>query len=143
MPEWLLALDGGLLLWLQEWVRHDLLTPLFTFYTHLGDHGLVWIALCLALFAFGSLVGWSYYGERTTEYLFGEGAVLLYKMAYVFVVSLGSVASLGLVWELADVCNGLMAIPNLTALFLLSRQVFAVRRDYERTTRGHKKFHLQ
>ena len=52
MPEWLLALDGGLLLWLQEWVRHDLLTPLFTFYTHLGDHGLVWIALCLALLCF-------------------------------------------------------------------------------------------
>ena len=90
------------------------------------------IALCLALFAFGSLVGWSYYGERATEYLFGEGAVLLYKMAYVFVVSLGSVASLGLVWELADVCNGLMAIPNLTALFLLSRQVFAEQRDYEK-----------
>ena len=52
MPEWLLALDGGLLLWLQEWVRHDLLTPLFTFYTHLGDHGLVWIALCLVLLCF-------------------------------------------------------------------------------------------
>lgn len=89
------------------------------------------IALCLALFAFGSLIGWSYYGERATEYLFGEGAVLLYKMAYVFVVSLGSVASLSVVWKLADVCNGLMAIPNLAALFLLRRQVTAALSEYE------------
>lgn len=89
------------------------------------------IALCLALFAFGSLIGWSYYGERATEYLLGEGAVLFYKMAYVFVVSLGSVASLALVWEMADVCNGLMAIPNLLALFLLRGQVTGALRDYE------------
>lgn len=89
------------------------------------------IAVCLALFAFGSLIGWSYYGERATEYLFGEGAVLLYKMAYVFVVSLGSVASLAVVWEMADVCNGLMAIPNLTALFLLHRQVTEALKRYE------------
>ncbi len=89
------------------------------------------IAVSLALFAFGSLIGWSYYGERATEYLFGEGAVLLYKMAYVFVVSLGSVASLSVVWKMADVCNGLMAIPNLAALFLLRRQVTAALKDYE------------
>ena len=52
MPEWLLALDGGLLLWLQEWVRSGVLTPLLTFYTHLGDHGLVWIVLCAVLLCF-------------------------------------------------------------------------------------------
>ena len=52
MPEWLLALDGGLLLWLQEWVRSGFLTPLLTFYTHLGDHGLVWIVLCAVLLCF-------------------------------------------------------------------------------------------
>lgn len=90
------------------------------------------IAVCLALFAFGSLIGWSYYGERAAEYLFGEGALLLYKMAYVFVVSLGSVASLALVWKMADVCNGLMAIPNLITLFLLRKQVIGELEDYER-----------
>ena len=52
MPEWFLALDGGLLLWIQEWVRSELLTTLMTFYTHLGDRGLVWIVLCLALLCF-------------------------------------------------------------------------------------------
>lgn len=90
------------------------------------------IAVCLTLFAFASLIGWSYYGERSTEYLFGEGAVLIYKMAYVFVISLGSVASLKVVWEMADVCNGLMAIPNLVALFLLQGQVVKTLREYER-----------
>lgn len=89
------------------------------------------VAVCMALFAFASLVGWSYYGERAAEYLFGEDAVLIYKMAYAFVVSLGAVASLSVVWKMADVCNALMAIPNLTALFLLRQQVFDALRAYE------------
>ena len=52
MPEWLLNLDGGLLLWIQEWVRGGVLTPLLIFYTRLGDHGLAWIVLCAALLCF-------------------------------------------------------------------------------------------
>lgn len=52
MPEWFLNLDGGILLWLQEAVRNAVLTPLFTLYTHLGDSGLMWIALSVLLLCF-------------------------------------------------------------------------------------------
>lgn len=89
------------------------------------------IAVCLTLFAFGSLIGWSYYGERAVEYLFGKNGVLFYKMVYVLAVTIGSVASLQVVWKLADVCNGLMAIPNLTALFLLRKEVLLALEKYE------------
>ena len=90
------------------------------------------IAVCLALFAFGSLIGWAYYGERATQYLFGDRGVVVYKMAYVFVVTLGAVASLEMVWKMADVCNGLMAIPNLAAVFLLRGKVLDALRRYEK-----------
>ena len=89
------------------------------------------IAVCMALFAFGSLVGWSYYGERATEYLLGPRAVLPYKAAYTLAITLGSLAPLSLVWKLADVSNALMAIPNLTALCLLRGQVLSALKRYE------------
>ena len=89
------------------------------------------IAVCLALFGFGSLIGWSYYGERSAEYLFGRRGVRIYQLIYVLMVTVGSVASLQLVWKLADVCNGLMALPNLVAVFLLRRQVVDALREYE------------
>ena len=90
------------------------------------------IAVCLALFAFGSLIGWAYYGERATQYLFGDRGVVIYKMVYVLVVTLGSVASLEVVWKMADVCNGLMAIPNLVAVFLLRGKVLEALWRYEK-----------
>jgi len=89
------------------------------------------IAVCLALFGFGSLIGWSYYGERSAEYLFGKTGVRIYQLVYVLVVTLGAVASLQLVWKLADVCNGLMALPNLAAVFLLRGKVVESLREYE------------
>ena len=89
------------------------------------------IAVCLTLFGFGSLIGWSYYGEQSAKCLFGKMGVLVYKLIYVLMVTLGSVASLQLVWKLADVCNGLMAIPNLTAVFLLRSQVIDTLKKYE------------
>lgn len=90
------------------------------------------IAVCLTLFGLGSLIGWSYYGERSAEYLFGAGGVLVYKLIYVLMVTAGSVASLQMVWKLADVCNGLMAIPNLTAVLLLRKQVVNALQEYEK-----------
>ena len=89
------------------------------------------IAVCLALFGFASLVGWSYYGERSAEYLFGKTGAKVYHVMYVLVVIAGAVASLELVWKLADVCNGLMALPNLAAVFLLQEKVIEALRDYE------------
>ena len=90
------------------------------------------IAICLTLFGFGSLIGWSYYGERSAEYLFGAGGVWGYKLIYVMMVTVGSVASLQMVWKLADVCNGLMALPNLAAVFLLWGQVIEEMKRYEK-----------
>lgn len=89
------------------------------------------IAVCLTLFGLGSLIGWSYYGERSAEYLFGSSGVLVYKLIYVLMVTVGSVASLQVVWKLADVCNGLMALPNLAAVFLLRGQVVNALKKYE------------
>ncbi len=89
------------------------------------------IAVCLALFGFGSLIGWSYYGERSAEYLFGKIGVRVYQLVYVLMVTVGAVASLQLVWKLADVCNGLMALPNLAAVFLLRRKVWEALHEYE------------
>lgn len=93
------------------------------------------IAVCLTLFGFGSLIGWSYYGERAAEYLFGTVGVWGYKLIYVMMVTVGSVASLQMVWKLADVCNGLMALPNLAAVFLLRGQVIEEMKRYEKNHR--------
>ena len=93
------------------------------------------IAVCLALFGFASLVGWSYYGQQSAEYLWGRNGVRGYQLVYIAMVIMGAVASLEVVWKLADVCNGLMAIPNLAALCMLRRQVLAALTEYE----GRKK----
>jgi alanine or glycine:cation symporter, AGCS family len=78
------------------------------------------VAVTLALFAFSTLLGWSYYGERSIEYLLGEGIVIPYRLLFVGAAYLGAVRSLEFVWLFADVMNGLMALPNLIGLWLLS-----------------------
>jgi AGCS family alanine or glycine:cation symporter len=84
----------------------------------------------LLLFAFTTLLAWSYYGERCVEFLFGGGAILPYRLAWVAMIFAGSVAELKLVWAFSDVMNGLMALPNLIALLLLSPIVFDLSREY-------------
>ncbi len=71
-------------------------------------------------FSFSTILGWSYYGERAMEYLFGKRSIILYRIVYVLVVFLGSIMSLAMVWSLADIFNALMAIPNLISLLMLS-----------------------
>ncbi len=88
------------------------------------------VALSLALFAFTTLLGWSYYGERAVEFLFGVRAILPYRILWVLAVPLGALVSLDFVWLLADALNALMAIPNLIALLLLSPVVFTLTREY-------------
>jgi alanine or glycine:cation symporter, AGCS family len=92
----------------------------------------------LVLFAFSTLVGWSYYGETGIVYLFGTRAVVPYRLAWLVFIYLGAVGSLHLVWDIADTLNGLMAIPNLIAvlgsiplLLKLQREFFARRRAAE------------
>ncbi len=78
------------------------------------------LTLSLAVFVLSTILGWSYYGERAMEYLFGKRSIGPYRIAWVVFVMVGSVVKLQLVWDFADAANALMAIPNLVALVLLS-----------------------
>ena len=97
-----------------------------------GLMGSGWVVTAgLVVFAFTTVLGWSFYGERCTEFLFGEKAILPFRLVWVAVVVIGSVAGdRGVVWGVADTLNGLMALPNLIALLLLSGTVFRLTRDY-------------
>ena len=90
------------------------------------------LAISIALFAFATIIGWAYFGERTAAYLFGEHAVFPYKLIYILLLLPGSVLAPKLVWELSDTFNGLMAIPNLAALILLHGEVIRMAKEYKR-----------
>ncbi len=99
------------------------------FNTGLPGPGGYIVSFGLMIFAFTTILGWSYYGERCAEYLFGTGIILPYRIAWLIAVITGAVTKLNLVWTLADVMNGLMAMPNLIALLLLSPVVFSMTRQ--------------
>lgn len=84
----------------------------------------------LLTFVFSTILGWSYYGEKAIEYLFGKKLIMPYRWAWVAAVMVGSVASLQIVWTFADIANGLMALPNLVSLIVLSPVVAAETKDY-------------
>ncbi len=84
----------------------------------------------LVIFAFTTILGWSYYGERCAEYIFGEKIILPYRVLWIAAVFFGAYQKVNLIWILADVMNGFMAIPNLIALALLSPVIFKVTKDY-------------
>jgi AGCS family alanine or glycine:cation symporter len=88
------------------------------------------LSLCIALFAFTTMLGWSYYGERCAQFLLGPKVVLPFRVLWVIGVFIGTQMSLGLVWKMSDALNGMMAIPNLLALLLLSPVVFTLTRQY-------------
>lgn len=88
------------------------------------------VPIALAIFAFTTVLGWSYYGERCAEFLFGIRVIRLYRAIWVMVLPVGAVVSLELVWLMADTLNALMALPNLIALVLLSPVVFRLAREY-------------
>lgn len=91
------------------------------FSTVMGVWGGPFVALCLLMFAFSSLLGWSYYGERGLAYLTGSRRWTgVYRVVFLVFTVLGSVGEVGAVWQVADICNGMMALPNLAALLLLS-----------------------
>ena len=83
------------------------------------------LTLGLLTFVFSTILGWSYYGERAAEYLWGKKTILPYRIAWVIAVYAGSVSTLNLVWDFSDVANALMAIPNLVSLLLLSNVIAA------------------
>ncbi len=84
----------------------------------------------IIFFAYSTILGWCYYGEKCATYLFGEKFVLIYRLLYIATVFIGTVATLDLVWLFADTFNGLMAIPNLIALLLLSSVIVKETKDF-------------
>lgn len=94
------------------------------------SHGGYIVTFGLVVFAFTTILGWSYYGERCAEYVFGVRIILPYRLLWILAIFMGAIFKLNLVWTFADVFNGLMAIPNLIALLLLSPVVFAMTREH-------------
>ena len=95
-----------------------------------GEMGGIIVSVGLMLFAYSTILGWSYYGEKSFEYLLGERAVVPYRTIFTLVVFVGAVAKLDIVWLVSDVMNGLMALPNLVGLLLLSGVVVRVTASY-------------
>jgi AGCS family alanine or glycine:cation symporter len=93
-------------------------------------YGDIILSLCVALFAFTPMLGWSYYGERCAEFLLGTRVITPFRVLWVIGIFVGTQMSLELVWKMTDALNGLMAIPNLIALLLLSPIVFKLTREY-------------
>lgn len=118
---WLMEVDGGGLTGaVLTSTAFDLSIP--------GGQYIVTIAL--AIFAFTTILGWSYYGERCWQYLFSEKSVLVYRVLWILAALAFANFKVDLVWNLADTLNGLMAVPNLVGLLLLSPMVFQVTREY-------------
>ncbi len=84
----------------------------------------------LVLFAFSTIIGWSYYGEKCAEFIFGNRIIIPYRIFWIIIIPVGAVTELNLVWLIADIMNALMALPNLIALVLLSPIVFKETRAY-------------
>ena len=95
-----------------------------------GSYGPMFIAVALLLFAFSTVLGWSHYGSKAIEYLFGEKATNIYKVIFVIFIFCGATMSLDLAWDLSDTFNGLMAIPNLIGVITLSPVVYRITKNY-------------
>jgi AGCS family alanine or glycine:cation symporter len=89
----------------------------------LGETGELIVALATALFAYSTLIGWNYYGEKAIEYLFGSRAIRIYRILFITAVIVGTMMNLEFVWNFSDLMNGMMAIPNLIGLLILSKVV--------------------
>jgi alanine or glycine:cation symporter, AGCS family len=95
-----------------------------------GTWGNIVVTTCLVLFAFSTLVGWSYYGETGLVYLLGARAALPYRMAWLIVIYIGATGSLHLIWDVADTLNGLMALPNLVAVLFSIPLLLRLQREF-------------
>lgn len=95
-----------------------------------GSFGGATLSICLVLFAFTTILGWNYYGERCIEFLFGVKGIKPYRILFIFMVALGGFLQIQLVWTIADIVNALMAFPNLIALLALSGVVVKETRAY-------------
>ena len=94
----------------------------------------IWVSLFTAValicFAFSTTIGWGLYGSRCVEFIFGTGTIRPFLVIYAFISIVGATLNLGLLWDISDTFNGLMVIPNLIAVFLLSGTVFRLTKEY-------------
>ncbi|MBQ2061950.1 MAG: alanine:cation symporter family protein [Oscillospiraceae bacterium] len=95
-----------------------------------GKAGSGFIALAILLFAYSTVLGWSHYGATACQYIFGEKSVLPYRIAFTIVVLLGSLMTAQLAWDISDTFNGLMMVPNLIGVLVLSPQVMRCTKNY-------------
>jgi AGCS family alanine or glycine:cation symporter len=102
----------------------------YSFQQALGSAGAWIVGFGLVFFAYSTIIAWSYYGDRSAEYLFGERAVLPYRIVYTVLVVIGAYVPLRLVWNFADVANIFMALPNLVSLILLAKLTKEITNDY-------------
>lgn len=111
---------------------------MYAFQCAFGNVGSYMVSIGIVLFAFSTLLGWSVYGCRVAEYLGGVRFISVYKCIFLLVVFVGSVSSVQLVWDLSDTFNGLMALPNLVGVLLLSPLVFRITKNYQRRFFEHQ-----
>ena len=90
------------------------------------------VMISLIIFAFTTILGWSYYGERCAEFIFGQRSIIPFRIIWCAAIPIGAITGLEIIWLMADIMNALMAIPNLIALFLLSPVVFKISKEYNK-----------
>ena len=100
------------------------------FVTTYGSWVTIFTAIAMCCFAFSTILGWGLYGARCIEFVFTTKIVKPFMIVYALVAILGATVDLGIIWGIADTCNGLMSIPNLIALFLMSGTVAKLVKDY-------------
>jgi AGCS family alanine or glycine:cation symporter len=130
----------GLIILLNQdvWTSGETAAPLsaLAFETALPGFGKWIVMMGLALFAYSTIIGWSYYGESCVRYLLGAGAIRYYRWLFCALVVVGACIKVDLVWNISDVMNGAMAIPNLVGLLGLSGVVFRETQSYFRESNG-------
>ena len=104
-----------------------------------GPAGRMFVAVAILLFAFTTVLGWSQYGSKSIEYLFGVRAVKYYRIVFVLMIMSGAVMTSSIAWDISDTFNGLMMIPNLIGVLALSPLVYKITRNYvNRVIKGKK-----
>ncbi|MGN0383258.1 MAG: alanine/glycine:cation symporter family protein [Eubacterium sp.] len=102
----------------------------YSFGQTFGQIGTAFIALAILLFAYSTVLGWSHYGSKAFEYLFGTKSVIIYRIIFVMMVLCGAVLKADLAWDISDTFNGLMMLPNLIGVLVLSPVVIRVTKNY-------------
>jgi AGCS family alanine or glycine:cation symporter len=100
--------------------------------------GSIIVAVCLTFFAFTTIIGWNFFGKQNVQYLFGKKATVVYSVLAIIFIFIGSLFPNDLVWELADMFNNIMVIPNVLALFLLSTIVVAATKARKKRDKKNK-----